>query len=332
MRLASLGLGLALVSALIGFVSPIALAATPQWFSQSEAIMGTRVHVELQHTDVARAEALIAAVMADMHRVDRVFSPYKPDSEISKVNQAAGQGWVAVSDEFFSLLVKSAQVSDLTQGAFDITYASVGRFYDYREGVAPDDEQVAQAVHAIDYHHVQLDREAKKVRFDHPAVYIDLGGIAKGHAVDRAIELLQRAGVTQASVSAGGDSRILGDRNGQPWTVGVKNPRNEDKMSVLLPLVDTAVSTSGDYERYFERDGVRYHHILDPATGRSATGAMSVTILGPDATLTDGLSTSVFVLGADKGLALINQMPGIDAIIIDANGNLLYSNDLSGLN
>jgi thiamine biosynthesis lipoprotein len=271
-RLALLGLGLALVSALIGFVSPIALATTPQWFSQSEAIMGTRVHVELQHTDVARAEALIFAVMADMHRVDRAFSPYKPDSEISKVNQAAGQGWVAVSDAFFSLLVKSAQVSDLTQGAFDITYASVGRFCDYREGVAPDDEQVAQAVHAIDY------------------------------------------------------------RNGQPWTVGVKNPRNEDKMSVILPLVDTAVSTSGDYERFFEREGVRYHHILDPATGRSATGAMSVTILGPDATLTDGLSTSVFVFGADKGLALINQMPGIDAIIIDANGNLLYSNDLSGLN
>ena len=186
----NLGLGLGLVFALLAMVAPIASAATPQWFSQSEAIMGTRVHVELQHTDVAQAEALIAAVMADMHRVDGAFSPYKPDSEISKVNQSAGQGWIAVSDEFFLLLVKSAQVSHLTQGAFDITYASVGRFYDYREGVAPNEQQLAEAVQAIDYRHIQLDHEGKKVRFDHPAVYIDLGGITKGHAVDRAIELL----------------------------------------------------------------------------------------------------------------------------------------------
>lgn len=122
------------------------------------------------------------------------------------------------------LLVKSAQVSHLTQGAFDITYASVGRFYNYREGVAPNEQQLAEAVQAIDYRHIQLDHGGMRVRFDHPAVYIDLGGIAKGHAVDRAVGLLQKAGVTQASVSAGGDSRILGDRDGQPWTLGVKNP------------------------------------------------------------------------------------------------------------
>ena len=172
-----------------------------------------------------------------------------------------------------------------------------------------------------------MDPGQLKVRFTHPLVYIDLGGIAKGYAVDRCIELLADAGISQASVAAGGDSRILGDRGGEPWTVGIQDPRQEE-MAVLLPLVDTAVSTSGDYERFFEEDGVRYHHILDPRTGDSARDSWSVTILGPDATFTDGLSTSVFVLGPERGLALIDRLPGVDAIIIDSAGQLRYSADL----
>ena len=229
------------------------------------------------------------------------------------------------------LLVKADQVSELTGGAFDITYASVGRYYDYRAGKTPDPEALQDAVKAINYRYVERDMALNRVRFQHPDVYIALGGIAKGHAVDRGIAILQQAGITQASVAAGGDSRIIGDRRGRPWTVGIRHPRQEGKVSAVLPLEDTAVSTSGDYERYFVRDGVRYHHILDPTTGRSATGAWSVTILGPQATLTDGLSTSVFVLGPQRGLDLINRLPGIDAIIIDPQGNLLFSDELSEL-
>jgi thiamine biosynthesis lipoprotein len=157
---------------------------------------------------------------------------------------------------------------------------------------------------------------------------VDLGGIAKGHAVDRCIAILVQAGITDASVAAGGDSRIVGDRNGHPWTVGIRHPRRENEMSAVLPLVDTAISTSGDYERFFERDGIRYHHILDPQTGRSAAGAWSVTILGPDATTTDALSTSVFVLGVERGLSLIDRLPGVDAIVIDPQGQLRYSEGL----
>jgi thiamine biosynthesis lipoprotein len=207
----------------------------------------------------------------------------------------------------------------------------VGRYYDYRAGIAPDDSQRKAALEAIDYRYVEFDLERRRVRYAHPDVYVDLGGIAKGHAVDQAIALLVGAGVRQASVSAGGDSRIIGDRRGHPWTVGVKNPRDPDRMSVVLPLIDTAVSTSGDYERYFERDGVRFHHILDPGTGRSAAAAQSVTILGDRAVLTDALSTSVFVLGVERGLALINGLDGIDAIVIDAAGQLHYSDGLEGL-
>ncbi len=302
---------------------------TAGWHIDTQPIMGTRVHVELFVDDDSLGPGLLESVMDEMHRIDRAFSSFKEDSELSKVNRQAVLGWVEVSDELLGLITKAHQVSVLTDGAFDITYASVGRYYDYREGKTPDPQTMQRAVKAIDYRYIDRDLENSRVRFQRPEVYISLGGIAKGHAVDRAIALLQRAGVSQASVAAGGDSRIIGDRGGKPWTVGIQHPREADKMSAVLPLVDTAVSTSGDYERFFERDGVRYHHILDPSTGRSATGSWSVTILGPEATLTDALSTSVFVLGPERGLKLVNSLPGIDAIIIDPQGRLLFSDELS---
>ena len=143
--------------------------------------------------------------------------------------------------------------------------------------------------------------------------------------------MLQAAGIGHGAVSAGGDSRIIGDRRGKPWTVGIRDPRHEGEVSAVLPLLDTAVSTSGDYERYFEEDGVRYHHILDPDTGQVGPRRAERDDPRADATLTDGLSTSVFVLGPEEGLALINRLPGVDAIIIDASGRLLYSQGLQPL-
>lgn len=302
--------------------------AQADWHEDTQAVMGTRVHVEFFLDDDARGPALLRAVMQEMHRIDHAFSSYKDTSELSKVNREAPHGWVKVSDELLSLLTKAHQVSELSGGAFDVTYASVGRYYDYREAKAPDAQTIVKAVESINYRYVERDVSGKRVRFLRPEVYVALGGIAKGHAVDRGIQILVEAGISQASVSAGGDSRIVGDRRGQPWTVGVQHPRKPGEMAAVLPLVDTAVSTSGDYERYFEREGVRYHHILDPSTGRSATGAWSVTILGPEATFTDALSTSVFVLGAKRGLELIDRLAGIDAIIIDPQGQLLFSADL----
>ncbi len=315
-------------------VSVLLLMAAPagaQWREDTQGIMGTRVHAELWEEDPARGSQLLAMVMAEMRRIEAAFSPYLESSELSVLNRKAPHGWVAVSGELFDLLEKSRSVSELTGGAFDVTYASVGRYYDYRAGERPPDALFKQALEAIDYRYVELDPAHQRVRYTRPEVYVDLGGIAKGHAVDRAIEVLLDAGVSQASVSAGGDSRIVGDRRGEPWNVGVRDPRRDGAMAVMLPLLDTAVSTSGDYERYFEADGIRYHHILDPATGDSARNAWSVTILGPETTLTDALSTSVFVLGPEKGIALIDTLPGIDAIVIDAQGTLRYSADLAPL-
>jgi len=318
--------------ALIALLSVLLAApAGAQWYEDTQPIMGTRVHAELWAEDPDHAADLLAQVMTEMRRIEQTFSPYIETSELSRINRDAPLGWVDASDEMLDLLAKSYRVSELTAGAFDITYASVGRYYDYRKGSRPSDTLIEATLDAIDYRHVKIDWQTRQVHFTHPAVYIDLGGIAKGHAVDRCIELLARQGVTEASVSAGGDSRILGDRRGEPWRIGIADPRDKEAVTVLLPLLDTAVSTSGDYERYYEHDGVRYHHILDPTTGDSARESMSVTILGPEATLTDALSTSVFVMGPDKGMELIDQLDGIDAIIIAADGRMRYSADLEEL-
>ncbi|MDZ7670392.1 MAG: FAD:protein FMN transferase [Gammaproteobacteria bacterium] len=309
-------------------VSVIVLGAAwpvhADWYRDAQDIMGTRVQAELWHHDAAAAQDLLDAVMAEMRRIDHAYSTHRDSSELSALNRQAAQGWAPVSAELYDLLERSRRVSELTEGAFDVTYASVGRYYDYRAGKRPDPARFDEAVEAIDYRYVELDPDGPRVRYAHPQVHVDLGGIAKGYAYcssSRRCPALDRPACSPA------ESRHLGDRGVEPRR-GIRDPRDADAMAAVLPLTDTAVSTSGDYERFFEEDGVRYHHILDPATGRSARDAWSVTILGPDATFTDALSTSVFVLGPERGLALIDDMPGIDAIIIDASGRLRYSADL----
>jgi len=301
---------------------------TADWLKQEADIMGTRIVVELFHDDPAVAQQGIDAVLAEMHRIDAAMSPFKDSSELSRVNREAASQAVPVTPELFELLQRSNQVSRLTDGAFDITFASVGFLYDYRKGIRPSEQQRSQATTLINYRQLKLDPEKSTVHFNLPGMRIDLGGIAKGYAVDRSMALLEKAGIHNALVRAGGDSRVSGDRWGRPWTIGVRDPRDRDGVVALIPLVDIALSTSGDYERFFERNGVRYHHIINPRTGDSARELRSVTIIGPDATTTDALSTSVFVLGLQKGMALIDTLSGIDAILVDRHGTLHYSNDL----
>jgi FAD:protein FMN transferase len=298
------------------------------WLVREEAIMGTVVRVELLHDDPREAANAAEAVMQEMHRIDRAMSPYKPESELSRINREATHGTVTISGETFDLIRRSIEFSQLSGGAFDITFAAVGRFYDYRSGLRPSDVQVAQALPAFNYRHLLLDPERLTVRFAHPEVQIDLGGIAKGYAVDNCVGSLQPRGVRAAMVSAGGDSRVFGLRDGRPWIIGIRDPRRPDRMIARLPLMDVAISTSGDYERYFDEDGVRYHHILDPATGKSPAGVRAVTIIGPDAVTTEGLSKSVFIKGVHEGLTWVNAMSGVDAVVVDASGRMFYSDGL----
>jgi len=305
-----------------------------KWLSEEHAIMGTQVSASVWHNDSALAQRAIDAVVTDMRRIDRTYSAYDERSELSQLNQKAALTPQKISAEMHRLLVASKRISELTEGAFDITYASVGHLYDYRQKKQPTDEQIKAHQAAIDYRWIALTDDT--VFFKHPNVKIDLGGIAKGYAVDRAIDILQQHGITHASVSAGGDSRLLGDRLGRPWVVGIKNPRQDERSSkddiaLRIPLSDAAVSTSGDYERYFidELNQERVHHIVNPRSGKSAKGVVSVTVIGATGIETDPLSTGIFVLGVEKGLALIDELDTIDVIIIDRFGKVHYSSGLA---
>ena len=298
------------------------------WASREEAIMGTAVRAELWTNNRGAGEAAIDAVMHEMHRIDHAMSPFKPHSELSCINRDAANGPVQISEEMFRLIARSIEFSELSGGAFDITYASAGCLYDYRQRIKPSDEALARAQAAIGYKNLILDAKARTIRFARDGVRIDLGGFAKGHAVDNAAAILKRRGIRHAIVSAGGDSRVVGDRRGRPWTIGVRHPRRTGEVVAVLPLEDVAISTSGDYERYFERDGVRCHHVIDPKTGKSPGGVHSVTILAPDGLTSEGLSKSVFVMGIEKGMRLIESQHGVDAVVVDAAGGLHYSSGL----
>jgi thiamine biosynthesis lipoprotein len=311
---------------LLGVLPALAHA---EWFQREEAIMGTRVAVELWSEDAALAERAMDAVIAEMRRTDELMSTYKPESQLSQVNAHAHERPVQVDADIIEVVERALAMSKLSGGAFDITYASVGYLYDYRAHQRPSDRDIAAALPGVDYRQVQVDREARTIRFLRTGVRIDLGGIAKGYAVDRSIEHLRNLGIEHAMVNAGGDTRLLGDRRGKPWVVGIRDPRSEGRVVTRLPLEEEAISTSGDYERYFEEDGVRYHHILVPGTGKSARGVRSATVIGADATLTDALSTTVFVLGVERGMRLIAGLKGVEAVVVDEEGRIYYSDGLA---
>jgi thiamine biosynthesis lipoprotein len=311
------------VAVLLSLAAPV----HADWVKRvTDGIMGTRITVELWADDKDKGEQAIDALLDEMRHVDESMSTYKPTSEVSQVNARAADGPMHISKELFDLLVTAKEYSVITDGAFDITYASVGYLYDFRKHVRPDEAQIDKALPAVNFRHVLLDPKRQTVQFSQKGVRIDLGGIAKGYSVDRGIDVLKSRGFTRMYVSAGGDSRIVGDRFGKPWMVGIRDPRKgEGEVITRIPLVDAAISTSGDYERFFEEAGVRYHHIIDPHTGHSASKVRSATIIGPYATRTDGLSKTAFVLGPEKAMEIYNRIDDIDAIIVKLDGTVIYS-------
>jgi thiamine biosynthesis lipoprotein len=291
-------------------------------------MMGTEVSVRLWHEDAKTGQNLVEEVFAEAHRIDLLMSTYKENSRITDINRRAASGPVVAGEELFQLIQRSLEVSELTNGAFDITYDSVGQHYDFHKQQRPDAATVETERTLIDYRLVRLDPASGTVAFSAQGVRINLGGIAKGYVVERGVALLRAAGVQNAVVTAGGDSRLLGDRHGQPWMVGIRDPRKDGNVAMTVPLQDEAISTSGDYERYFDEDGVRYHHIISPSTGNPASGVHSATVIGPDGVMTDALSTSVFVMGVYQGLRLIATLPGYESIVIDDKGQIYFSDGL----
>ena len=320
------GLGLTLATLGLALLVPAAFA---DWVGDARPLMGTEVSVYLWSDDPEAGRLALEEVFDEAARIDRLMSTYKDESEISKINREAASGPVATGGELFGLIQRSLDISVLTRGAFDITYDSVGQHYDFRSRQRPDAGTVEQERSNIDYRLVKLDRAAGTVSFAKEGVRINLGGIAKGYVVERGVDLLRHRGIKNAIVTAGGDSRLLGDRRGRPWMVGIRDPRNDGDVAISIPLQDEAISTSGDYERYFDDDGVRYHHIIKPSTGEPAGGVHSATVFGPDAVITDALSTSVFVMGVERGLTLIATLPDYESIVIDAEGQVYYSDGLT---
>lgn len=301
--------------------------AQADWQTDTRPIMGTEISVTLWHKSAAKRAEGFAAVFNEMERINQAYSPYIDTSELSEVNRLAATEPVAISEELALLINRANQVSELSDGAFDITYASLGRFYDYRKKQQPTNSETKRYLKAINFRYISLVNNT--LRFTHPHVYIDLGGIAKGYAVDQSIDVLSTLGFTHASVSAGGDSRLLGDKRGRPWMIGIKHPRSQTDIALTLPISNAAISTSGDYERYFiNNQGARIHHIHQPKTGKPTQGISSVTIIGNKGLQADPLSTAVFVLGAEKGLALVDQLSEVEAIVITEAGKVHYSDGL----
>jgi FAD:protein FMN transferase len=305
----------------------VALPAPAEWLSYRWPVMGTEASLEFWH-EGHQGDQIQASVAAEFTRLQALLSPWITDSELARFNALPARAPMTVSPEFHDLLQRSRHYFELSEGAFDITFAGAGHLYDYRAGIAPDAEQLGQTLIGMGLLQLHPDGRVSK---EDARLRIDLGGIAKGYAIDQAVMLLTRQGVQHAYVSLGGDSHVLGQRGPRPWQVGIRHPRRDDSVAITLPLAEGAVSTSGDYERFFLRDGEPVHHILNPRTGTPAGEVMSVTVLAPRSVDADALSTTVFVMGVEKGLALINQLADTSVVIIDRHGKVHYSSDLLGL-
>ncbi len=294
--------------------------------------MGTEVHIVILTEDRQRADRAIDAALEELQRIEDLMTDWREESPLSAINRAAGQDPVPTSREIVDVLLESVRVSDLTGGKFDATYAGAGRLWDFASAhpALPDPEAVRAGVARVDYRRMEIDPEACTVFLPEAGMRLGLGGIAKGYAVDRAASMIRSHGFRDFAVKAGGDMVVRGRRDGRLWWIGVRHPRRHDENIAILPVSNVAVSTSGDYERYFDLDGKRYCHILDPDTGWPVDHCQAVTILAKESIRADGLSTGVFVLGPERGMALIESLPDVEGMIIDAQGGIHVSSGLRG--
>lgn len=294
--------------------------------------MGTEVHISAWTTDEAATVTAFDRAFDEFDRLDALMSTWKDGSDILRLNAAAGNAPVAVSAEVREVLHASQEVSEWTSGKFDVTFAALSGLWKFDhdiDGQVPDRSQIAPRLPLIDYRALQIDDRAGTASLTRAGMKVNLGGIGKGYAVDRAVTILRDAGLSDFMIQSGGDLFVAGRRGDRPWRVGIQDPRGSpDTMFAALELTDVALSTSGDYERFFIRDGRRYHHILDPDTGEPALRSRSVSIVAKTSTAADGLSTGVFILGGEEGMALIEKLPDVEGVIVTAENKVLVSSGL----
>jgi thiamine biosynthesis lipoprotein len=309
-------------------------AAEAGLVERSRVSMGSEVHFTAWTADEAAAVAAFNKAFDEFDRLDGLMSVWREGSDIVRLNAAAGRTAVPVSAEVREVIAAARQVSDWTNGKFDVTFGALSglwRFDHDIDGQIPSRADISARLPLIDYLALEIDDRAGTASLARPGMKAHLGGIGKGYAVDRAAAILRAAGLNDFMIQSGGDLYLAGRRGSRPWRAGIQDPRGAPESTfAAIDLTDAAFSTSGDYERFFMRDGHRYHHILDPDLGEPAHGCRSVTIVAKSATLADGLSTGVFILGGEAGMALIERLPDVEGVIVTAKNQMLVSSGLQG--
>jgi len=308
--------------------APLASAQNknPIILQQSRIIMGTNVEIIISHTEPRQAKIALEEAFQEIEKIDRLMSSYRPDSEVSELNRQAGKKACRVSSDTLRVVQRAIYFAHLSGGAFDITIAPLLRLWDFKQQKIPAAEEIKKALKKVSYQKIEIKTATSEVFLSAPGMAIDLGAIAKGYAVDQACTALAQRGLANYLVNAGGDLRTQGwKEKGQPWIIGLQHPRLKDNLIAKVHLSAAALATSGDYERFFIKNGERYHHLLDPLTGQPARQCQSVTVMAPSAMDADALATTVFILGADRGMALVAKLPAIHALIVDQRGRVLLS-------
>lgn len=301
---------------------------------RSHRAMGSMIAIAVYTDREGPAVEAMQAVFAEFDRLEALLTTWRIDSDVSRINAKGAAGPVKVRAETLEVVQRAIALAEKTEGKFDVTFGALSglwRFDHDKDGKIPDPEEVKARLPFVDYRTIQVDERASTVALAKKGVKIHLGGIGKGYAVDEGVTLLRKAGFENFMVQAGGDLYVAGTRGDRPWRVGIRDPRGDrNTFFAAAEVTDATFSTSGDYERFFVKDGVRYHHILDPDVGRPARKVRSVTIMAPEATIADALSTGVFILGVEKGLAVVEATPGVGAVIVDAKNRVHISERLEG--
>ena len=283
--------------------------------------MGTSISFAVLSDDEPGAERAIAAAFDEIKRIENLMTTWRDDSEVSRINAAAGVAPVTIGPDTLAVIEASQHASKISGGVFDISFYAMRGLWKFDQDLeekVPPAAEIKKRLSLIDYRKIRVDHERSTVFLEKKGMAINLGGIAKGYAVDRAVAILRRAGFSDAIVQAGGDLMCAGSKNGAPWVTGIRDPRGaRNDVFAKMMLTNHAFSTAGDYERYFILDGRRYHHIIDPRTGYPATRSRSVTIYAPTALLADAVDDAVFILGWQKGFEMIEKLDDVGAVVVD---------------
>ena len=298
--------------------------------------MGTVIEITLlgENEEATRKAALQA--FHEIRRIEQAMSPRIESSDLTRINRSAGTEWVQVLPETVEVIESALKISELSMGAFDISVGPLVQLWSTatERKIPPSNEELQQKLASINFKDVLINPQ-RKVLLKKRGMAIHLGGIAKGYAVDRAFDLLRSLEYKNLIVNAGGDLKAGGLKEGHPWSIGIQDPRAPEKMMAKVSVSDSAMATSGDYERFFIHQGKRYHHILNPSDGLPAEGCQSVTVLCKEGAIADALATAIFILGPEKGYLLCQKLEGVDCLIVNREREIIYSpglkEHLSGL-